>query len=134
MDEILKYLPLFSPLSVFLWFLIRKEVKAQILKFRDEQREFTEMKIKEVKEECKNLLSQERIKTDRLADRMVELEKSHTLEIALLRQTASTTDKRLDMIETRIEKLDTKFDEKFDEQKELLHKIHSKFQNGGTPK
>ncbi|EMN89556.1 hypothetical protein [Leptospira weilii] len=163
MDEILKYLPLLSPLSVFLWFLIRREVNAQILRFRDEQRkyadskiketkdeckeiraqvlktreeerEYTELKIKEAKEEYRNLLFQERSKTDRLGDRMMELEKTHTMEIALLRQTASTTDKRLDMIETRIEKLDTKFDEKFDEQKELLHKIHSKFQNGGISK
>ncbi|EQA62190.1 hypothetical protein [Leptospira alexanderi] len=134
MEEILKYLPLFSPLSVFLWFLIRKEVKAQILKFRDEQREYADSKIKEVKDECKNLLFQERSKTDRISDRMMELEKTHTMEIALLRQTASTTDKRLDTIETRIEKLDSKFDEKFDEQKELLHKIHSKVQNGGITK
>ncbi|EMO13397.1 hypothetical protein LEP1GSC165_1552 [Leptospira santarosai str. CBC523] len=134
MEEFLKYLPLLSPLSLFLWFLIRKEVKAQILKAREEEREYAELKVKEVREECKNLLLQERSKTDRLSDRMMELEKSHTLETALLRQTASTTDKRLDTIETRIEKLDSKFDEKFDEQKELLHKIHAKFQNGGTPK
>ncbi|MDI7227956.1 hypothetical protein QMM87_04590 [Leptospira santarosai] len=134
MEEILKYLPLLSTLSIFLWFLTRKEVKAQISKARAEEREYMELKVKEVKEECKNFLLQERSKTDRLSDRMMELEKSHALETGLLRQTASTTDKRLDTIETRIEKLDSKFDEKFDEQKELLHKIHAKFQNGGTPK
>ncbi|EMJ90637.1 hypothetical protein [Leptospira alstonii] len=134
MDEFLKYLSLLSPLSLLLWFIIRKEVKTQILKAREEERKYMESKVKEVKEESKNLLSQERSKTDRLSDRVMELEKSHTLETALLRQTASTTDKRLDTIEARIEKLDSKFDEKFDEQKELLHKIHAKFQNGGAPK
>ncbi|ULH28703.1 hypothetical protein FH581_021880 [Leptospira weilii] len=134
MDEILKYLPLVSPLSVFLWFLIRKEMKAQIAKARDEFREYVDSKIKEAKEESNTLFLREHSRIERLSERMMELEKTHTMEIALLRQTASTTDKRLDTIETRIEKLDSKFDEKFDEQKELLHKIHAKFQNGGSPK
>ncbi|MDI7213811.1 hypothetical protein [Leptospira santarosai] len=163
MEEILKYLPLLSTLSVFLWFLTRKEVKAQILKAREEEREYMELKVKETKDECKelraqilkvreeereyteskikeakeeyrNLLFQDRSKTDRISDRMMELEKTHTMEIALLRQTTSTSDKRLDTIEARIEKLDSKFDQKFEEQKELLLKIHSKFQNGGFSK
>ncbi|KAA1293828.1 hypothetical protein FH584_18050 [Leptospira interrogans] len=134
MDEILKYLPLLSLLSVFFLYLIRKEAKDEIVKAQDVQREYTELKIKEVQEECKYHSLQDRNKTDRLSERMMELEKSHALETGLLKQTTSTTDKRLDMIETRIEKLDTKFDEKFEEQKELLHKIHSKFQNGGFSK
>ncbi|UOG42498.1 hypothetical protein [Leptospira noguchii] len=127
MDEILKYLPLFSPLSVFLWFLIRKEVKTQIAKSREEQREYTDHRMKELRNDydTSSLRKDERI--DRLSDRIVELEKAHAMEIALLRQTASTTDKRLDTIEARIEKLD----EKFDEQKELLHKIHSIIKRGG---
>lgn len=119
MDEILKYLPLLSLLSVFFLYLIRKEAKDEIVKAQDVQREYTELKIKEVQEECKYHSLQDRNKTDRLSERMMELEKSHVLEIGLLKQTTSTTDKRLDMIETRIEKLDTKFDEKFEEQKEL---------------
>ncbi|EMO68145.1 hypothetical protein LEP1GSC132_0497, partial [Leptospira kirschneri str. 200803703] len=39
MDEILKYLPLLSLLSVFFLYLIRKEAKDEIVKAQDVQRE-----------------------------------------------------------------------------------------------
>ncbi|AXR68270.1 hypothetical protein [Leptospira mayottensis] len=130
MDEFLKYLNLFSPLSAVFWFIFRRELKVEISKSRDELREYVDSKIKEAKEEqyASSLRKHRRI--DKLSDRIMELEKAHTMEIALLNQTVSNTDKRLDTIEARIEKLDGKIDD----QNELLHKIHSIVKNGGISK
>lgn len=83
------------------------------------------MKVIETEQYSSSLRKHQRI--DKLSDRVAELEKTHALEIALLRQTASTTEKRLDTIEARIEKLDVKIDE----QKELLLKIHGIIEKGG---
>lgn len=127
MDEVLKYLNLFSPLSALFWFFFRRELKIQIQKSKEEQREYvdTKMKVIETEQYSSSLRKHQRI--DKLSDRVAELEKAHALEIALLRQTASTTEKRLDTIEARIEKLD----EKIDEQRELLLKIHGIIKKGG---
>ncbi|EIE02438.1 hypothetical protein [Leptospira licerasiae] len=127
MDEVLKYLNLFSPLSALFWILFRRELRIQIQKSKEEQREYVDSKMKVIETEQYSSSLRKHQRIDKLSDRVAELEKTHALEIALLRQTASTTEKRLDTIEARIEKLDVKIDE----QKELLLKIHGIIEKGG---